>query len=706
MSPTANGSAPLTSQVKVLDMGYLPSWGVLAADDLEENNLLKFPMSVKSYMKIRSDPQVQGLCNAVTWPIYRMQWYIEPGDAEPDWVERLAMDLGLPIGEDEQRPQKKTKNRFKFLEHLEQALEAVFLGFQVFEQKFEYVKTDEWLHLRKLLHIPPASIDEFNLSEDGGMNWIKQIGFDMPKLDINRLVWYAFQKRGANWTGRSLLRGCYGPWLLKDRAERIGVMNLQRAGVGTPIIEGPPGATDAELIILNRLAETFKGSEKSGGAIPAGSKFRLVGVEGSQPNAVQFVKLMNEEMARALLQMFMMAGQTGTGTRATAQTHLDFSLMTLEYIADWFQCLFNEHVIEDDWEWNYGPEVEDVPALRWKWNSSGSGSYGDQQAQAAENPLSQVQDQINNGDLQVPEDVAAALGAVPNSARHAGRRARGGRATRAAGGPSTAVPPLPLPSRTLRRQPYDHEIAAAVDYSQLDTSYQSALDLLVSEVRQLQGYQIEDLHDRIVDAAGDMAVLGELEANLEHGNVIKARLEQVAKIAAEEARNEAMRQGRHLDRPDTESLSAGLGNRASAVDNILTRDLASAASRNAVRLSGGSLSPGEVADQVRKDLIGRTDAYLREVLGGAVQQAINDGRGLVFKTAEPSRIYASEILDTATCVNCVSRDGTQYMNMDDAARDYPSGGYKDCLGRERCRGVLVAVYDETPATLDVPGGVS
>lgn len=136
-------------------------------------------------------------------------------------------------------------------------------------------------------------------------------------------------------------------------------------------------------------------------------------------------------------------------------------------------------------------------------------------------------------------------------------------------------------------------------------------------------------------------------------------------------------------------------NRSDAVDNILTRDIATAAARNAVRLSGGSLTAAEVADQVRDDLMSRSDKYLREILGGAVQQAINDGRGLVMKRAEPTRIYASELLDTSTCVNCIGRDGTQYQTYEDAAHDYPSGGYKDCLGREKCRGVLVAVYEET-----------
>jgi hypothetical protein len=692
-----SSQAPTTSQASVLDAGFLPSWGVLAADDLEDNDQLKFPQSVVSYTKMQTDGQVQGLSHGSTWPIFRMQWYLEPGNARADGVERLSRDLGLPVGEDAVLPPRRTKNRFKFLEHIEEALDAIFLGFKLFEQQGD-IEDDSLFHYRKLMNIPPTSLAEIQLEDDGGIKWVKQYGHEAPELSINRLVWYAFQKRGANWTGKSLLRGCYGPWLLKDRALRVGVMNLQRAGVGTPVIEAHPGATEAELIILNRLAERFKAGERSGGAVPAGARLRLVGVEGSQPDAVGFAKLMNEEMARAFLQMFMQAGQTGTGSRSTTESWIDWHKLTLEYIANWFANLFSEHVIEDDWEWNYGEEEEDVPVLRWKWDEQDV--TAPDAAQAAEDPAANLRQQIETGDVQVPEDVAAALGAVPgrlasSTRRIAGRRRRGGSSTRAAGASQTAVPPLPLPSRPLRRQLYDHEIAAAVDYNAIDVAYQSALDLLVQEVRALQGYQIAELHDAIIDADGDLTALSELAAEPQHSEVIMSRLRQVADLAAQQHVEEARRQGETISRPDTERLQAAFRNRAEAIDNILTSNLSTSASRISTRLSGGSLSAVEVADHVRDDLSGRSDAYLRDILGGGVQKAINDGRGLVMRETQPKYIYASELLDNNTCAACAGIDGTQYENVDDAERDYPGGGFTDCAGGERCRGMLIAVYGET-----------
>jgi hypothetical protein len=695
MPAIGTAEAPQTSQANILNaMGVVPSWGLLAADDLEENEQLKFPQSQVSYQKMMdTDSQVQGLCHGSTWPIYRMRWYLRSGAARADGVELISRDLGLPI-DDQDLPPKRSRNRFNFIAFLEEALDACFLGFKVFEQVAP-VGDDGWVHLKKLLNIPNLSIDQINIADDGGVNWIKQQGNNMPELRMDeRLVWFPFQKRGANWTGKSMLRGCYGPWLLKDRAMRIGVMNLQRAGVGTPVIEAPPGATDAELIVLNRLAERWSANSRSGGVVPAGGKLRLVGVEGSQPDAVGFAKLMNEEMARAFLQMFMQAGQTGTGSRSTTETWVDWHKLTLEYVANWAMTIFNEHVIEDIWDWNYGEEDEDVPLLGWEWDEA-----SDPGAQAAEDPAAALRQKVEQNKIDVPPEVAAWLNAEPGRAargsRRLDRRRVGG--TRAAGANSTAAPPLSLPGRTLRRNPYDHEIAAAVDYAAIDSAFTSALDLLVMETRTLQRYQIQELHDAIVSAEGDMTVLAELDVEPFSADVIQSRLLQVAALAAAQHVDEANRQGVTLPRPDVSDLAAALMNRSEAVDAILARDLAQRASRDAVRLSGGSLEPVEVADAVVSNMNARSDSYMRDILGGAVQQAINDGRGEVMGRANPTRIYASELLDANTCSHCVAKDGTEYQSVGDAAKDYPSGGYRDCEGRERCRGVLVAVYDETEA---------
>ena len=310
-----NGPNPPTRELGsvVNEPSWLTQWHLVTPlDELEGNPKLSFPESIQTYHGMRTDPQVQGLLTGTTWPIQRMKWFLNPNDADDAIVEKLSADLNLPIG-DIAPPdpgsvaRRRTHNRFKFLEHLEYALDCLCYGFQVFEQYGEIGK-DGLFHYLKLAYRPVQSIVEMSVARDGGLEWIRQFGIDEPPLPIDRLVVYPFQRRGANWHGRSLLRGCYGPWLLKDRAMRVGVMNIQRAGVGTPVIVGHPGATPADLALLERMSERFVAGDRSGGVIPYGAQLRLVGVEGGQPDSVGFIKLMNEEMARAFSQMFMQLG--------------------------------------------------------------------------------------------------------------------------------------------------------------------------------------------------------------------------------------------------------------------------------------------------------------------------------------------------------------------------------------------------------------
>jgi len=435
------GKPPTTERGSIfMDPGFMPQWAsLMSTDELEENEKLTFPTSIQTYHNMRTDPQVQGLLTGAIWPLLRMGWFIRPNGAKAEIVDKISKDLNLPVGNDWKEVKEKqldnanfnlrrTQNRFNFLQHLEEALDAIAYGFAPFEQ-VGYIGDDGLFHYKKLALRPPHTVMEINVEKDGGVKNIRQGFADSKPMPINRLVIYSFQKRGANWHGRSMLRGCYGPYLLKDRAMRVGVMNIQRAGVGTPVAQGHPGATDTELRVLENFAQRFVAGDKSGGAIPYGATMKLIGVEGTQPDTVGFIKLMNEEMARSFFQMFMQLGQTTSGSRALGQTFVQYHKLVTEYLAQWFSMIFNEHVIEDDIEWNYGPSEEYAPLLSWAWDEpeptelGAGGQPGDQAAshdppanklqlerkQAAANPSKKLQQSVKNGKVQASSDVIEIL---------------------------------------------------------------------------------------------------------------------------------------------------------------------------------------------------------------------------------------------------------------------------------------------------------
>src|SRR5215212_5951953 len=130
-----------------------------------------------------------------------------------------------------------------------------------------------------------------------------------------------------------------------------------------------------------------------------------------------------------------------------------------------------------------------------------------------------------------------------------------------------------------------------------------------------------------------------------------------------------------------------------ALDLVMAKSISEKAARLALLEAGGSLTAAEIGQRVRTGLESLTDAYLRDQLGGALMQAQNTGRRAVFDEMPAKKIYASELLDSATCKPCSDRDGAEYDSLEAAEADYPSGGYHGCKGGGRCRGTLVAVAD-------------
>jgi hypothetical protein len=66
---------------------------------VEETPELVWPLNVQIYDRMRrQDAQVISVIRAVTLPILRTPWRIDPNGARAEVVELVADDLGLPVG--------------------------------------------------------------------------------------------------------------------------------------------------------------------------------------------------------------------------------------------------------------------------------------------------------------------------------------------------------------------------------------------------------------------------------------------------------------------------------------------------------------------------------------------------------------------------------------------------------------------------------
>jgi hypothetical protein len=347
-------------------------------DEREYVAAFKWPNSIKLVDHMRTDAQLSGLYRAMTYPIRGYKWLIDPNGAQPSAVQGIANDFNLDIVGQEPKARGRRQRRFNFKEFQYHALLGLMYGHMPFDMTGEYSAPsqdgDGFWHLKKLIPIMPHTIAEIHVAPDGGLEYIRQnlVNWDMvggtfggliqaPPIPVSQLVWFPWEKEGANWIGRSIFRDCYKNWLIKDRLLRVDAVNHERAG-GVPIAEAPPGATPAEMQRLNMLAQQFKVGEGSGGSVPSGTNFQLHRVGGGT-DVINSIRYHDEAMSRLFLHMFLNLGQTETGSRALGESFIEIAHEAQQSIAGWFCEIVNEHIIEDWMDWNFA-NYDSAPLLK------------------------------------------------------------------------------------------------------------------------------------------------------------------------------------------------------------------------------------------------------------------------------------------------------------------------------------------------------
>jgi Protein of unknown function (DUF935) len=699
----------------------VPSQGsLLVPNFLTEDNEylreLRFPLSVREYNRMANDAQVNGLYLGATLPIRRYRWYIDPNDARDEVAQAVADDFGLPVL-DGDPPNGRLRDRFSHDDHLRTALLAPCrYGFYPFEIVGRIDDQGRW-RLAKLAPRPPVTVAQIFVEKTGDLDGLRQniaafeprgnvLATVPPIIPVSQLAMYSWDREGGNWFGRSMLRSIYGNWLRKNDLLRISMEEQRRNGMGVPVAEQTVAGTDPKAVEEGqRVASAWRAGENAGASMPFGMRMRLLGVEGQVPDVMRKVEYEDGQMARSWLQMFAELGQTKSGNRALGEVFVEFFADGQETIAHWYALETTKQVIELWVELNYGP-AEQTPKLAYQRNEDPELAVADlvslidagaitvdpeledvlrERYKLPDKPAGEAAQAQGSPPARIGEPAAARSGTT-EVGRRVGRR------------PLFAAARASLQTPTLfRRELFPHEAQAGTDFEAMDAEWRSAVDDLLSEWEGVTQAEINDLVSQ-VKAAGSLSDLADVAAAPAGASVLSAAMRQVARDGLSAARAEAGAQGVSLPEPDLATVDDVLDQRAAAVDTLLAKSLSEAGGRKALMLAGGALENDQIAGGVRDHLEGLSTAYLADRLGGAVTSAQNYGRVAAFKEAEQSgqagRYYASELLDESTCENCAEEDGTEFDSLADAEQAYPTGGYSECLGGDRCRGTVVAVFGE------------
>ena len=379
----------LSAPAPKVELGYTNAFpGMLSAysqwDQMEQVPELLWPNSIRTFTRMfREDTRITSVYYALTLPIRRTQWRIEPNGARDEVVEFVAANLGLPVqGGDDAAPTRRVRGRFSWSQHLQWALLYLIFGHSVFEQVYR-IGDDGMAYLKKLAPRPASTIAFWDVAIDGGLEGIQQwppgtsfgaplggtsVGMTWAKqIPTSRLVVYVRDPDPGVWIGNSILRPAYKNWLLKDELMRIEATAARRNGVGVPVVTAPPDVSQAEsgpnaLQPYLNIAQSIRGGNNAGVALPNGATVNIKGVEGQLPSGFirQAIEYHDKQMALAALAHFLNLDRGGSYALASVQA--DTFTQGVQEVAEWIRDTAQAHVVEDLVDINFGPD-EPTPLL-------------------------------------------------------------------------------------------------------------------------------------------------------------------------------------------------------------------------------------------------------------------------------------------------------------------------------------------------------
>jgi hypothetical protein len=313
--------------------GYMSDTGLYGAyflDAMETVPALAWPESVNTYHQMRLDPRLTAALAAYALPLRAGKWVVDPAGCRDEVVQLVADDFGISILGVDDAPGPARRRGIDWDEHLRLALLELVYGHMPFAMRYEILKGRA--RLAELSERMPSTITEIQTDKKGNLTGIVQYGEERA-IPADHLLWYAHDREGANWQGRSMLRPAYGAWLLKHEMWRVIATGSRRFGAGTPVVEAPPGATSAEVEQAARLSQSIRVSDQGGAGLPNGYTAKLMGIIGSVPDTLGFVKYLDATMTEMVLASVLNLDASPNGSRALGETLIGLLEMSWSAVA-------------------------------------------------------------------------------------------------------------------------------------------------------------------------------------------------------------------------------------------------------------------------------------------------------------------------------------------------------------------------------------
>lgn len=308
-------------------------YGSMALDLYEQVPDLIYPLSVRTYDRMRTDPQIQAVLSAYSLPIRSGHWAVQPDGCRPEVVQLVADAWGLPVLGQDSGPTPYRRRGVRFKDHLRKAMLMLVFGHSPFAVRYDIAGTPMRARLAELSERLPQTIGSIEINDDGSLKGILQSSVDQL-IPANALLWYSHNQEGAAWQGRSMIRASYAPWLIKHELWRVMATSSRRFGMGVPQVHAPKGGTPADVQKAADLAAAYRVGDQSGVGLPDGYNFELTGLTGSLPDTLGFIRYLDQQMMTSVLAEVLNLGNSDNGSRALGDTMIQLLELSWQSVAD------------------------------------------------------------------------------------------------------------------------------------------------------------------------------------------------------------------------------------------------------------------------------------------------------------------------------------------------------------------------------------
>jgi len=264
------------------------------------------------YRRMRwSDPHIWGLRQAQNLPMLQASATIQPADpkdkdalAKAELVERLLL------------------NDFPWRSFLQDTLLALDYGFSCFEICWDTSSGEA----RFRLALRPSSsiwVEDIHV-KDGAIDHVVQRPIDGGERTIpgEKIVWFAHQKEGDSFTGRSIMRPMYKPWKIKEELE-IELPIMARKLGGVPDIETDDEPDDETAAKLDNMGRRFGLTPDAFFRHTADTRITLLTGNANISDILEAIKQRDTEITSVCQAQVFDLGTSNSGSRALGTTLSD-----------------------------------------------------------------------------------------------------------------------------------------------------------------------------------------------------------------------------------------------------------------------------------------------------------------------------------------------------------------------------------------------